>query len=227
MREIARNMRGGKIYTDKAFEQIREISASIPSEVDQGCVRYQLQVDRQALSTVLMSCFCLESYVNTFAYFLIKETDFLGLFKSGRESSAEVLLDAIDRLKPSRKWETIGKMGGTAGFDRSRKPFQDFTYLFKFRDDIVHDKVLPYDADLAASYNKKFPAHGSGFLDLGHALFAADVYWNMVQEIHSLTGVDPKTFHRHYNLMPWFDDEDRQSLHELAGRYRAICPMNG
>ena len=171
-----------------------------------------------------MCCFSLESYVNSFAYFLIKESDFLGLSKSGRKSSAEAVLDAIDRLSTREKWETIGKMGSAVGFDRSRTPFQDF----RFRDDNVHDKAIPYSEDRAAKrYNKKFPDPVFGSLDLGHALFAADVYWNMVQEIHRLTGVDAEVFHRHYNLKPWFDDENRRSLQELAVRYRDTFPTNG
>lgn len=60
-------------------------------------------------------------------------------------------------------------------------------------------------------YNKKFPDPVFGSLDLGHASFAADAYWNMVQEIHRLTGVDAGVFHRHYNLKPWFDEGNRRS----------------
>jgi hypothetical protein len=88
-----------------------------------------------------MCCFCLESYVNSFAYFLIKDADFLGLAKSGRESSAEAVLDAFYRSSTREKWETIGKMGSTMGFDRSRTPFQDFRSLFNFRDDMCTTKL--------------------------------------------------------------------------------------
>jgi len=227
-REIARRVEQGKVNTDQADEQIRQILASIPLEVANTGAALQGQLYGQALSTVLMCCFSLESYVNSFAYFLIKESDFLGLSKSGRESSAEAVLDAIDRLSTREKWETIGKMGSAIGFDRSRTPFQDFRSLFNFRDDNVHDKAIPYSEDRAAKrYNKKFPDPVFGSLDLGHALFAADVYWNMVQEIHRLTGVDAEVFHRHYNLRPWFDDENRRSLQELAVRYRDTFPTNG
>jgi hypothetical protein len=227
-REIARRVEQGKVNTDQADEQIRQILTSIPLEVANTGAALQGQLYSQALSTVLICCFSLESYVNSFAYFLIKESDFLGLSKSGRESSAEAVLDAIDRLSTREKWETIGKMGSAIGFDRSRTPFQDFRSLFNFRDDNVHDKAIPYSEDRAAKrYNKKFPDPVFGFLDLGHALFAADVYWNMVQEIHRLTGVDAEVFHRHYNLRPWFDDENRRSLQELAVRYRHTFPTNG
>jgi hypothetical protein len=227
-REIARRVEQGKVNTDQADEQIRQILASIPLEVANTGAALQGQLYSQALSTVLMCCFSLESYVNSFAYFLIKESDFLGLSKSGRKSSAEAVLYAIDRLSTREKWETIGKMGSAIGFDRSRTPFQDFRSLFNFRDDNVHDKAIPYSEDRAAKrYNKKFPDPVFGSLDLGHALFAADVYWNMVQEIHQLTGVDAEVFHRHYNLRPWFDDENRRSLQELAVRYRDTFPTNG
>jgi hypothetical protein len=227
-REIARRVEEGKVNTDQAHEQIRQILASIPLEVANTGAALQVQLHSQALSTVLMCCFCLESYINSFAYFLIKDADFLGLAKSGRESSVEAVLDAIDRSSTREKWETIGKMGSTIGFDRSRTPFQDFRSLFNFRDDNVHDKAIPYSEDRAVKrYNKKFPDPVFGSLDLGHALFAADVYWNMVQEIHRLTGVDAGVFHRHYNLKPWFDEGNRRSLHNLAIRYRDTFPTNG
>lgn len=226
-REIAHRAEEGKVNLDKADEQIREILANISLEVANTGAALQVQLHSHALSAVLMCCFCLESYVNSFAYFLIKESDFLGLSKSGHQSSAEAVLDAIDRLSTREKWETISKFGSTAGFDRSRTPFQDFRYLFNFRDDNVHDKAVPYSEDRAPKrYNKKFPDPVFGSLDLGHALFAADVYWNMIQEIHRLTGVDPKAFHRHYNLKPWFDEENRRSLQELAARYRDTLPTN-
>jgi hypothetical protein len=96
-----------------------------------------------------MCCFCLESYVNSFAYFLIKDADFLGLAKSGRESSVEAVLDAIDRSSTREKWETIGKMGSTIGFDRWRTPFQDFRSLFNFRDDKCTTKLSLYSEDRA------------------------------------------------------------------------------
>jgi hypothetical protein len=224
-REIARHV--GKVNADQA-DELRQIQASIPLEVASTGAALQGQLHSQALSTVLMCCFCLESYVNSFAYFLIKDSDFLGLAKSGRESSAEAVLDAIDRLSTREKWETIGKMGSAIGFDRSRTPFQDFRYLFNFRDDNVHDKAIPYSEDRAVKrYNKKFPDPVFGSLDLGHALFAADVYWNMVQEIHRLTAVDAGVFHRHYNLKPWFDEGNRRSLHNLAVQYRDTFPTNG
>ena len=227
-REIARRVEEGKVNADQADEQIRKILASIPLEVANTGAALQVQLHSQALSTVLMCCFCLESYVNSFAYFLIKDADFLGLAKSGRESSVEAVLDAFYRSSTREKWETIGKMGSTMGFDRSRTPFQDFRSLFNFRDDNVHDKAIPYSEDRAVKrYNKKFPDPVFGSLDLGHALFAADVYWNMVQEIHRLTGVDAGVFHRHYNLKPWFDEGNRRSLHNLAIRYRDTFPTNG
>ena len=227
-REIARRVEEGKVNADQADEQIRQILASIPLEVANTGAALQVQLHSQALSTVLMCCFCLESYVNSFAYFLIKDADFLGLAKSGRESSVEAVLDAFYRSSTREKWETIGKMGSTMGFDRSRTPFQDFRSLFNFRDDNVHDKAIPYSEDRAVKrYNKKFPDPVFGSLDLGHALFAADVYWNMVQEIHRLTGVDAGVFHRHYNLKPWFDEGNRRSLHNLAVRYRDTFPTNG
>jgi hypothetical protein len=224
-RELA--SRAGQDASDieQVEEQIREVLSAIPLEVAKTGAALQGQLHSQALSTILMCCFCLESYINSFAYFLLKESDFLGLSRVGRKSSAEAVLDAIDRLSTKEKWTTVGKLGGADGFDRSRTPFQDFRCLFNFRDDHVHDKAVPYGEDRPAKrYNGKFPDPVGGLLDLGYALYAAEVYWSMVHEIHDLTGVEPSEFHRHYNLKPWFGDENWKSLRQLADRYRLTFP---
>jgi hypothetical protein len=133
----------------------------------------------------------------------------------------------VNRLSTREKWEAVGKVGGGSGFDQSKIPFQDFRILFNFRDDHVHDKAVPYTKDRATKpYNRKFPDSVFGFLDLDHALYAAEVYWNMVQEIHRLTGDDPGKFHRHYNLKPWFGDEAWKSLRDLADGYGHTLSAN-
>jgi hypothetical protein len=226
-REIARRVEEGKVNTDQAHEQIRQILASIPLEVANTGAALQVQLHSQALSTVLMCCFCLESYINSFAYFLIKDADFLGLAKSGRESSVEAVLDAIDRSSTREKWETIGKMGSTIGFDRSRTPFQDFRSLFNFRDDNARQSYPLQRGSSSQTLQQEISRSCFRFPRPGSPLFAADIYWNMVQEIHRLTGVDAGVFHRHYNLKLWFDEGNRRSLHNLAARYRDTFPTNG
>jgi len=41
----------------------------------------------------------------------------------------------------------------------------------------------------------------------------------MVVEVHRLLGVDMASFHRHYNLKPWADEDERALLERLADRY--------
>jgi hypothetical protein len=48
----------------------------------------------------------------------------------------------------------------------------------------------------------------------------------MVQEIHRLTNIGQKDFHRHYNLKPWYDEAHRDHLEQLASRYRNIFPTD-
>ena len=112
-RELARRATQGEIGIEQADEQIRETLSAIPLEVANTGAPLQVQLHSQALSRILMCCFCLESYINSFAYFLLKEGDFLGLSRVGRQSSADAVLDAIDRLSTKEKWETVGKLGGT------------------------------------------------------------------------------------------------------------------
>ena len=193
---------------------------SIPPEAAEQAAMLQLRIHSQALTAVLLCCFTLESYVNSLAYFLLAESDILGLVRDGRRSSADVLFEAIERMSPRDKWSTVARLGKAAGFDRSRSPWQDFDVLFKFRDDHVHDKVVAYSADRASRrYNNRLPDPVNGLLDLGHAVFAATTYWSMVQHVHDLVGVPAVVFHRHYNLSPWPPKGSAQEFTTMALRY--------
>jgi hypothetical protein len=90
-REIARRVEEGKVNADQADEQIRQILASIPLEVANTGAALQGQLHSQALSTVLVCCFCLESYVNSFAYFLMIDERVPGV--------AAVIDDVVEDLK--------------------------------------------------------------------------------------------------------------------------------
>lgn len=204
-------------------EKIKAELSAVPREVGVGLPLLQTRLHSQVLSTILSCCFTLESYINTFAYFLLQERDFLGLIRDGHESSAGLILETVDRLGTREKWKMIGRFGKEKGFDSSRPPFQNFHYLFNFRDDHVHDKVVARNDERARKrYNEKFPDPVLGMLDLGHALFAANTYWEMVAEVHRLLRIEPSAFHRHYNLSPWHSDERKKELEDLVKRYREI-----
>ena len=165
-------------------------ATAIPLEAAQHAVVLQQRIHSQALTAVLLCCFTLESYVNSLAYFLLAESDVLGLVRDGRKSGADVVFEAIERMSPKDKWSTVARLGKSGGFDRSRSPWQDFDVLFKFRDDHVHDKVVPYSEDRANKrYNNRLPDPVNGLLNLEHAVFAATAYWAMVEHVHDLVGV--------------------------------------
>jgi len=218
---IAKRALRNDAVTTEIEDQIRKVFASIPEEVALKGVRLQGQLHSQSLSTILSCCFCLESYVNSLAYFLFNEADFLGLIKAGHKVSADLLIEAIEGMTTRKKWDALARLRGGTGFDRSRAPFQDFQILFNFRDDHVHDKVVDFSNDrLSKRYNGKLPDPVTGLLDLGHALYGAHTYWSMVSEIHKLVDVEERKFHRHYNLAPWIDNNHRQALERLADAYK-------
>ncbi len=218
-RAIAAAALAGKLPYDAAEEEIKKLLSHIPTEVGARLAHLDLEQSDHARTTVLMCCFCLESYINSLAYFLFKEADLLGLIRAGRAMSADVLLDAIEQMTVREKWRTVGRLGSSEGFAAGQPPFQDFSILFKFRDDVVHDKVVEMGEDRARRYNNKLADPVFGRFHLGHALFGARTYWGMVVEVHRLLGVDMASFHRHYNLKPWSDEEERAVLEGLADRY--------
>lgn len=219
---LARDALADKLDTEETDSRIREVLSAIPDEVAKKVAYlHGHEIHTLSLSALFLSCFCLESYINTLAYFLFQEGDFLSLIKHGHRRSAEVLIDAIAKMTIRDKWKTVGKLRDAKGFDASRPPFQDFQILFRFRDDHVHDKVISWGIENAKSrYNGKFPEAAAYSLDLDHALYGAETYWNMVQEVHRLTGVDQTSFHQYYNVRPWVDDGHYKELKEIATEYR-------
>jgi hypothetical protein len=219
VRIIGEEALSGKISYDDADAEIQKLQSKLPPDLGLRLATLDIEQADHARTTVLMCCFCLESYINSLAYFLFKEADLLGLLRGGHQSSAEFMLEAINKMSVSQKWQTVGKLQSESGFDSSRPPYQDFRVLFLFRDDVVHDKVIDLDPNRATRYNNKLPDPVFGQCNLGHALFAAQTYWNMVIELHRLLDVEMSKFHRHYNLKPWSDDSERESLQSLARKY--------
>jgi hypothetical protein len=218
----------GGAELDEVHGQIIQVLKAVPQDVALRGVGLQSELHSQVLTAVLLCCFCLESYVNSLAYFLFNETDFLGLMRGGHGASAELLMDAIERMSTREKWRTISGLKGSDGFNRASAPFQDFVILFNFRDDHVHDKVVDHaDNRPRTRYNGRFPDPVSGLLTLSHGLYAARTYWAMVNEIHKLLGTDPNSFHRHYNLAPWTAEGERVELEKLAGLYQRKLGPDG
>jgi hypothetical protein len=218
MRAVAKDILENKMPAEEGEKIIREVI--IPEKDAKRAASLQGQLHSECLSVLLNCCFALESYVNSLGYHLLRESDFLGLFRAGHEATAAVLMDAIDKMSTLTKWETLGKLKKGTGFDRSKSPFQDLKILFNFRNDIVHDKVADYsDERTDRRYNGKLPDPVFGLLTLGHVVFAADTYWGMISEIHNILGADMKEFHRHYNLKPWFTDNFEQEVRSASATY--------
>lgn len=172
------------------------------------------------MSVILTSCFCLESYINNMAYYLFKEQDYLGLLKDGHKTSSRLIIDAINKMSVREKWQKVCSLKESDSFDRSRPPFQDFGYLFNFRDDLVHDKVSEFGKDRAKKrYNNRFPDPVLSQLSLKNSQYAAKIYWDMVNKLHELLEVDENEFQKHYNLSPWRSSEDCQRIDELVKEY--------
>jgi hypothetical protein len=227
-RAIAKDTLEDRIPAKEGEKQILEVNKNIPEEDARRAVSLQGRLHSECLSVLLNCCFALESYVNSLGYHLLQEKDFLGLFHAGHEATAEVLIDAIEKMSTLTKWETIGKLKKGKGFDRSKSPFQDLKILFNFRNDIVHDKVADYSDDREDKrYNKKLPDPVFGFLTLRHVVFAADTYWGMISEIHTILGTDMKEFHRHYNLKPWFTTDFEQEVRKASASYVKVAEQTG
>jgi len=204
----------------KIESKLTSVNESIPQETKAMAAEMLFHLHGQAMSVILLSCFCLESYINNMAFFLFKEKDYLGLIKDGHASTADILVDAIIKMSVRQKWEKVCCLDNEAAFDRSRPPVQDFGYLFNFRDDVVHDKVLAFGEDRAKKrYNNRLPDPVLSQLSLKHAQYAARVYRDMVKYLHQFVGVEQCDFQKHYNLSPWRSPEDEKRIDALVLEY--------
>jgi len=211
-----------KSHDSNFMDTLRETAASIPLEDARVAVMLQGRLHSETLNVLLTACFVLESYINSFGFFLLRERDIIGLFRNSTSAAADALLEAVEKMSAVDKWQTIGTLKTEGGFDSSRSPYQDLKIIFKFRNDHVHDKATDWSSGKAGKrYGGKLPETFGGVLDLSHAVYACDTYWGMVQKIHELVGVAPSEFHGRYNLSPWFDEEFEQATRKIA----AIFPL--
>jgi hypothetical protein len=224
VRNLALQAHKGDLPLELAENKMNELLKTIPEDESASSLELVAHLHSQSLTAILLCCFTLESYINNLAYFLIGEEDLLGLLKGGHKTSADLVLEAIDRLKAREKWFQIARLANSSGLDKSKYPVQDFGYLFNFRDDTVHDKAVPYSDDRAKKrYNSKLPDPVLSQLTLKHANYAAMVYWAMVEEIHRVISVPLRRFHKHYNLRPWRTDEDLMNIEKLVAQYDKIA----
>lgn len=213
LRELARRQDSGDLSHEEAVGKMKEVNSKIPKSEALRVIYSKGALSSKAFSVVLNCCFCLESYINSLAYHLFHESDFLGLIRNGHDITSDILFEAIEKMSPPEKWETFGKLRSASGFDKSRTPFQDFRWLFNFRNDIVHDKATDFDAERSRKrYGSKLPDPVFGFLDLSHANYAPGIYWSMIEKLHSQLKIEMKTFQKHYNLSPWFNEGDKVSV---------------
>jgi len=147
-RVIARDILAGRISWDKGNKELLETYKNIPEEYARMAISLQYQLYSECLSTILCCCFALESYINSLAFYLLQKDDFHVLFKEGYKEKVEILIDNREKINTLLKWESIGKLKNGKGFDRSKRPFQHLKILFKYRNDIVHDKVTDYSEDI-------------------------------------------------------------------------------
>lgn len=224
IRRAGERAQAGEITHRQALEVLgrMEMQGEIPEEDLQKAVSLDVRLHSEVLSVILHVCFTLESYINSLGYHLLKEKDILRLGRNASPSTIDTFLNAIDRMSTLSKWQIVSRLKSNDGLDASQSPLQDLKILFRFRDDHVHDKVVPYNDRSRKRYNELLPDPVSGLLKLSHAIYACDCYWNIVSEVHALVGIPSREFHRHYNLGPWFDAAFEAEVRQKAAEHKKL-----
>ncbi len=140
------------------------------------------------LSALLFCAFCLESYLNHIgrAYFENWQKD-------------------LEKLSPHAKLRLIAVERMRAKPDFSRRPFQSFNQLFKFRNSLVHGKTetVSYVAmfDDVVSPAKKPLADWEKICDLKHAKRLFQDMKEIIQVLHSYTPIASRNPFGYFDVM--------------------------
>lgn len=218
-KEVLAKVEKGEIDSGQAIELIKTNGMSIEAATRGAAL--QSAIHNQCLTTILSTCFTLESYINSFAYYLSKQHGPKGRLNGTKLPYSE----EFKNLSTVNKWIKVVKISTGIDYqtDAVDNPFGDLNILFKFRNDHVHDKVVSMSNDKSSSrYNGKLPDPVFGLLDIYHVLFAVDTYWYLIKWVHRQIGVSQEEFHMHYNLSPWISSEMEKEIRNIAATYNGF-----
>lgn len=202
------------------FDAMEEAAARVPTEHVSQAIHLSINISHLALNVVLLACFTLEAYANAYADFSISQALGSPSNRGRHVKSPRTRIMAYLRKPLSEKWRELPTLASGEEFELDSEPFVSFRTLVTFRNDCVHAKVKPF---------KRIPSHHQNIgrlpdptlemLTLGHAIFASDTYWQMVNGLYERTGASRKEFERHYVLAPWPDDATASEWAALAAAY--------
>lgn len=221
IQKIAKKVESGAAEYTELESKIKELTDDEFTSDSFQAVALQGKLNSECMLFIVNCCFTLESYINTLAHYLF-DTKNLANVKSDTENGVmPFFMEAFDKQSTVAKWEFIGKLKGHK-FDKSKPPFQDLKVLFSFRNDMAHDKVNDFNVEVPKKYNNKLPNFMSDLLILEHALFAAQVFQDLVKELKILLGDVIEEFQKHYNLSPWFNEEIEKQAISVVKELKSI-----
>lgn len=221
IKKYAKEAESGVLGYEEVEIKIKELTGGTYEQDAFQAVFLQGKLNSECMLFIVNCCFTLESYINTLAHYLL-DTKNLANVKSDTDNGVlPFFMHAFDKQSTVAKWEFIGKLKGN-DFDKSKPPFQDLKVLFSFRNDMAHDKVNDFNIDAPKKYNNKLPNFMADLLSLEHALFAAQVFQDLIKELKVLLGEVIDEFQKHYNLSPWFNDEVEKKAASIVKQLKSV-----
>lgn len=195
--QVSAKFLSGEIDLDTYEKRLDEIKRKFHFEMALQGAQLQASLNVDALSTIVYCCLALESYINSFAYFLVTEKNALGQGFS---------LKAFYWWPVREKWKKLPKLVSGKTF-ASGDLWDSFDELFIFRNNVVHDKPTEWRKK-KGSGKGKFPDLPFGLFDLSvdNAVLAARTHDEIIKTLHNLTNVPEHEFQRHYNYYIITDD---------------------
>jgi hypothetical protein len=218
-KEIVARVEKGEIDSDEAIKLLRTNGMSREDATKGTALQYAIH--NQCLTTILSTCFTLESYINSFAYHLSKHYGSKGKLNGTKLPNSE----EFKKLSTVNKWIKVVEISTGIEYQTNvdNNPFSDLNILFKFRNDHAHDNVVSMSNDKSLyRYNGKLPDPVFGHLDIFHVLFAVDTYWYLIQWVHKKIEVSQDEFHMQYNLSPWISSEMAKEIRSIAATYNGF-----
>lgn len=167
-------------------------------------------------TTKLYATFSLESFINTFSTYLINHR----ILNNVQDEVKEIILHNIsrlyDKLSTLDKWEEVADQFGSAKFNKYTVLWKKFCDLYRYRDNIVHDKpvfilrtgdTIKIKKGIVSLVQNEDLEPATIARYINDAYQACKVHDDMIHKIHLITGVPeeeaqsklfvlPRNYHR-------------------------------
>ncbi|MGI6684182.1 MAG: hypothetical protein ACOX47_01465 [Bacillota bacterium] len=191
LRSLERNKTGQRLE-DKMVEMYEELIA-------------------HSCTTKLYVTFSLESFINSFATYLINHRILNNVQDEVKETILHNISRLYDRMSTLDKWEELANQFGKNKFNKYTVLWKKFCNLYRYRDNMVHDKpifilrtgdVIKVKKGMIAPVQKEEIEPSTIARSINDAYQACKVHDDMIHKIYLITGVEEEEERTKFYILP-------------------------